>query len=268
LFLEVPYNEMMNYSDINWWEVFKYILEFAVLGLIVYEIRKLGKHAKVLNAHSDKLDKAIPLISSLLLDPKDIQNLAIEMIVNAFELRAVGILDVLSRTEFPPNRYNTFKINPASQFDKQYTSSTSDFISAGRSYSRLMNLSIANRTESEIWTILANIRFFKRLMEISGAREIQLRLYHHPSLVSGSNEFHFRVTDKKAVIRVGSHSESSVSAGISITDTRVIGAFVDYFDSLAKSEKCIHLSLEKLRDLDSLLTEMDISGYEQALNKI
>lgn len=251
----------------HWYDILKYLLELTVLGLIVYEIRRLSKHAKELDAHSTKLDKAIPLISSLTLEHKDLQNLAVEMTSSAGEFRAVGTLDVLSRTELPPNKNQNYSANPASDFDKKYASATSDFISSGRAYARLMNLSVQNKTEVEIWIILANIRFFRRLLETSGERDINLRICHHPNLVSGKNEFHFRVTDKKVVIRIGSPSKSSLSAGISITDTRVIGAFNEYFESLLESKQCIKLDLERLRDLESKLINSDIVKYENILTR-
>lgn len=245
----------------------KFVVELIVFAVILYEIRQLRKHEHQLSLHGKKLDQSMPLFTTLLTEPSEIQELAVAMICDAKEMWAIGVMNVLARTEINPAMDSGVAIQKPSDFDKRYTAATADYINTGGIYSRVMNLALRDGNYDDVWNAHANIRFFRRLLEGGRIRDLHVCLYHHPDLLSTPDEFHFRVTDKKVAIRVGSPKGGNASAAISITDTRVIKTFFDYCTSLVGGTKCIQLDLPKLCQLDDLLSASDLAGYNRMLER-
>jgi hypothetical protein len=256
-------------NNIHFTDALKYSIELVMFIIIFREIRELKKHSKALERHEDKLESVRPLFTNLYTDSKDILNLAIQFTQDANELKAIGTLSILSITETHPSKSEedtavAIKELPAEKIN--YVNSTLDYIQSGRAYYRVMNLLPISKNEADIWELWANIKFFKRIFETQKTKPINLHLFHHPTLISSQEDFHYRCSDKAVIIRAGGNFNPSSNSAISITDSRVVEKYKSAYDDLIKTNKCKNLDLEILQKLDKYYSRKDFQNVKLILS--
>lgn len=255
-------------GTIHWPEIVKYTIEFVIFFIILKEINELKKHAHTLEKHETKLDAVRPLISTLYTETNEILELAVQFTKDAKVLRAIGTIGTLSETEKKPVMDHDLwvqQLASVAQVKREYIATTLDFIQSGRAYIRVMNLLPQSQEEDHIWELWANVKFFARAMEDAGARNININIYHHPGLVTGKEDFHYRSSDKAVIIRVGGTAHKSANSAIAITDSRVVERFSAAHASIIEDSKCVELTLDNLHALDKYFSVKDFDSVYSML---
>lgn len=257
-------------SSIHIADILKYSVELIMFLIILFEIRELKKHSRALHKHEIKLESVRPLITTLYTDTNDILSLAVQFTNDANILKAVGTIGILAFTEVKPGISNSEykdtleKILP---IKLEYIRKTVDFIQSGKHYYRVMNLLPISKNEEEVWELWANIRFFLKIMESAVFRTIDLHLYHHPGLLTGQEDFHYRCSDKSVIIRAGGNLHTSANSAISITDSKVVERYTYAYDKLLETKYCKELNLDTMQRLDKLYATKDFQKIKILLSK-
>jgi len=249
----------------------KYPIEFLVLLLIFREIRALRKHGRALEQHEKHLEQVRPLYSNLHVGSDEIMNLAIASIREAKELFALGTLNSLTETEMRPDESElAFKerLGKINAKVSDYVMATRENILNGHRYCRIMDFRPIDGTDESIFEISANICFFVRLMEFAGSSQINLEVYHNPEILKGRGDFHFRCSDRRVVLRAGGQGNTYANAAISITDTRVVNEFKNYYDSLIHDRMTKRLELHQLVHLRQLLVDRKIQAIDSYISSM
>lgn len=268
------------------YEVLKYIIEIIVFIVILKEIKELKvhslslekaihsqeetiealqKHESILGKHEESIR---PIQSTLYTTTDDILKLAVDFTRNAETLKAVGTIGILSDTEMKPGcEIEDWKttVDSILPVKRMYVEETLNYINSGGQYYRVMNLLPLTTEEESIWETWANIRFFKRAMQESGVRRINLNLFHHPGIVSWKEDFHYRCSDKAVIIRVGGSIHPDANAAISITDTRVVEKFSAAYEKIISDDQSLRLDLNLLNELDHFYSVKDFQSIKRIL---
>lgn len=252
-------------------EIIGFAIELIVLFLILREIRALGKHERALEKHEAHLNAVRPLVSTLFTGSDEIMDLAITFTKEAKIISALGTISSLVETEMKPGEDEvTFQERLKTTHSKtvSYVAATREHILGGRRYCRIMDFKPNDVTEESVLEVLVNVNFFLRLLEFRGVGAVDLNLYHNPDVLKGRGDFHFRCSDRQVVLRVGGHGNEYANAAISITDTRVVNEYQQYFQSLIHSALTRPLAYQHLTRLRELLLSRDIKGVENFLSNL
>jgi hypothetical protein len=243
-------------QSVNPYETIKFLFELAVLGLIFREIREMKKHRKALARHEEHLDAVRPLYSTLYTSSEEIMNLAVTFTKEAKEVYALGSIESLLETERQPNETQSDLRNRHAKCSPQklaYVKMITDRVLAGAKYCRVMDFKPIEGDDESRLEILANVNFFIRLLEFQGSASVNLELYHNAEILRSRGDFHFRCSDRQVVLRVGGHGNQQANAAISITDTKVVHEFQQYYQSLVHSPLSRRLDLQQLTEIREIL---------------
>jgi hypothetical protein len=246
---------------------YAFIIEIVVLYLIVREIRALRQHESRLDEHSRQLEAATPLITSFRTGPDEIMNLAVSFVREAKEIRSLGTVNsalVTERRSTDTDETYTERLHAADPRTIDYIQATLKHIMDGKRYTRILDVSVDD--PEEIDELLCNIRFFKRMMEIHPAARENFRVFHNPIIFKGEGDFHFRCSDIQVVIRVGASDNPNANAAISITDTRVVQAFSNYYDGLTRAVGTRELTYADLIALEQQLSARNLQSVNDILD--
>lgn len=264
--------EFISFLWVHIERVATYMVELIVLVFIYKELRELKRHSTALAQHEGKLDQVRPLLSTLYTDSNDILKLAIDFTRDAKHIQAVGTISVLAETEIRSGEEEIewkARVERVLPLRREYVAETLDFIHSGRPYYRVMNFSPQMSNEPELLIELwANVKFFLRIFEDKGAKELGLHIFHDPSLVAGKEDFHYRVSDSSVIIRVGGPMHSTTNAAIAIRDSKVIETFASAYSALLERPRCREINIDLLRRIDECLAIRDIDGIENALEEV
>jgi hypothetical protein len=215
--------------------------------------KNLKKTHNELNKTRQSLKESRPLISNLFTDGEEIMELAIKFIKDAKEIRALGTISTIIQKKGK---------------NLLYIQSTLGHITEGNYYSRIIDFDPKNKSNEEIKEIKQNVKFFKSLYTLGG-KNVDLHLYHNPSILSQKGAFHFRVSDKNVVIRTGGHGNKYANAAISITENPVIEQFKNYYISFINYPESTELTEENLGEIENLFKSNkfnEISRYLKSIN--
>ena len=243
------------------------VVTLIVLLLTKKDIKTLKSHQITLKEHEEKLKSVRPLYSTLITDEAEIMELAVSSTAESKELYSLGTISSLKDVErLNSEDEKTFneRTKDVKPSTKLYVKAISDSILKGNEYCRIINiLSIDKKEDFDV--VLANIKFFCRLMEFNSQTDIKLKLYHNSEILSDSGNYHFRCSDKKVIIRIGGHGNKKSNAAIVITDTKVIDEFKNYYFSLIESPKTKQLDYSSLLKIKSFLESNDIKSIKTIL---
>jgi hypothetical protein len=251
-------------------EVVRFLIELIVLALIYYEIRSLRKHERTLREHEEQLTAVRPLYSTLYNDSDQVRDLSISFVREAKEIYAIGSISNLLKTEKNPHETDQQYRERVATVDPktiEHITSTRDFILSGKKYRRIMDFNPTDSSSEAFHEILCNVTFFRRIMELD-INKIDLQLFHNPEILKGPGDFHFKCSDRQVVFRAGGHGNEYTNIAISITDTRVLHEYQNYYQSLIRSESTRRLDQQHLEQLEELLSTRDVHAVRNYLSVI
>lgn len=186
------------------------------------------------NFNNLKVNKKIrPLYSTVFFDKDAIKQSAVDFLNESNEVYTLGTIGLLTKESSDPYVLST----------KQY------FSSGNKKYLRIANFIPQLSSDEEFEEIKENVSFFLGILK---SKSSQLELYHNPNLAKGLNDFHFRCSDSKVVIRLGGQMTNNKSA-IEITDSDLRQNFLIYYHLLKSSLDTKRLEAKHLEKLESLL---------------
>ena len=236
---------------------------------ILTEIRELQNIQTALKKHEEQLDAVRPIYSTFYTTPEEIMELSISFTEEAKEIYALGTIGSLLDTEIRPNEkqadFEQRKRN-ASPEAKRFVAATESSILTGCEYHRVMDFRPIDASEDARLEILANVNFFRRILNASGTHDLHLELYHSPDIVRGRGDYHFRCNDQRVDLRIGGHG-TKADAAISITDARVVQQYKQYYLSLLEFESTRLITLDDLIILNDLLVVGNLKGVEDHLSE-
>ena len=259
---------MLTFLQSHALELIGLAIEVIVLLAILREVRELKRHHAALQAHEQQLMAARPLMSTLYTGDDEIMDLAIDFTEQASLIYALGTLSSLRETERHAGEsvtdYET-RIASVDGRKRSYIASSFNKIVSGCKYRRVFDFAPQNGDQDEISEALANVNFFLRAFDTPRTRAIDLELYHNAETMKGRGDFHFRVSERQLVLRVGGHGNGYANAAILINDTRVIDEFRRYFDSILVAPTTRHVRYEDLETLRELLQKGDVINAKRFL---
>lgn len=235
------------------------------------DIRELRRHQMMLQEHGKKLESVRPILSTLFTETIDIRKHAIEMVEEAQYVYGIGTIRVLAKIEKKPNEDLLMYENRTKDIEeeiKKYVQSNSNSILKGKEHFRVLNFLPEDNSEDMKWEIISNIHFFKRHFEFSGTTKINLRLFHNETISNFRGPQHFRCTDKKIILRIGSHINLRANAALVITDKRVVEEYQTFFHSLIALPQTKEINLQNLEIIYSLLINGKIIELRTYLSQI
>ena len=243
----------------------------VMFGVIVFEMRAMKRTQKLIQKNTEitgenraalegamSIMKKFQLVTSqVLTDAEDIMTLAVKSTEKAEKLYALGTISSLALTErLPGETQEDHELRRAGgeKLKVDYVKATRDLILRRQPYRRIMSLLPRDATREACLEVLANVRFFKRIME-EDLGDLDLIIYHSPAVGGGKGDFHFRCTQDEVILRVGGHGNPFVNAAIRIVNPGVTHQFRQYFESLVQSPNTRALNVGMLSQVEKLLLE-------------